>query len=146
MDDCRPIGTTFQSNKVIKYFDELRFFTKVANAQHAFRDSTIKRVTIDSPNWYFPYMCASGTRARWDVIRMNATKAFAESNWGTRGMGNNGETTILIRQHEVVGLAATQQGKPKYYVPDDLVDAYKTATNWSSYASFIYPLSEYTGD
>ncbi|HAE25484.1 MAG TPA: hypothetical protein DCG33_09100 [Prevotellaceae bacterium] len=61
-------------------------------------------------------------------------------------MGNNGETTILIRQHEVVGLAATQQGKPKYYVPDDLVDAYKTATNWSSYASFIYPLSAYTGD
>ena len=31
----------------------------------------------------------------------------------------------------------------KIYVPDASVDAYKTATNWSAYASKIYPLSEY---
>ena len=29
------------------------------------------------------------------------------------------------------------------YVPDELVDSYKTATNWSEYASQIKPLSEY---
>lgn len=29
------------------------------------------------------------------------------------------------------------------YVPDELVDSYKTATNWSVYASQIKPLSEY---
>ncbi len=113
---------------------------------HSLRDSSIKRITIDSPNWFFTYMGASGTRARWDVIRMNKDTAFSGSNWGTRGMGNNGETTILIRQHEVVSMSANQQGKPKYYVPDDLVDAYKAAANWSAYASFIYPLSTYTGD
>lgn len=32
----------------------------------------------------------------------------------------------------------------KIYVPDESVNAYKTATNWSTYASYIYPLSEYT--
>ena len=32
----------------------------------------------------------------------------------------------------------------KFYVPDESVDAYKTATNWSTYADRIYPLSEYT--
>lgn len=32
----------------------------------------------------------------------------------------------------------------KVYVPDALVDSYKTATNWSNYASQIYPLSEFT--
>lgn len=31
------------------------------------------------------------------------------------------------------------------YVPDDLVDSYKAATNWSTYAAQIKPLSEYTG-
>ncbi len=31
------------------------------------------------------------------------------------------------------------------YVPDDLVDSYKAATNWSAYAAQIKPLSEYTG-
>lgn len=29
------------------------------------------------------------------------------------------------------------------YVPDESVEAYKTATNWSSYASMIYPMSEF---
>ena len=29
------------------------------------------------------------------------------------------------------------------YVPDESVDAYKTATNWVNYASIIKPLSEY---
>lgn len=31
------------------------------------------------------------------------------------------------------------------YVPDSAVEAYKTATNWSGYASRIKPLSEYQG-
>lgn len=31
------------------------------------------------------------------------------------------------------------------YVPDNSVDAYKVATNWSAYASRIKPLSEYNG-
>lgn len=30
------------------------------------------------------------------------------------------------------------------YVPDASVNAYKTATNWSAYAQYIYPLSDYT--
>jgi hypothetical protein len=31
------------------------------------------------------------------------------------------------------------------YVNDALVEAYKTATNWNTYATMIHPLSEYTG-
>ena len=31
----------------------------------------------------------------------------------------------------------------KIYVPDNSVDAYKAATNWSQYADRIKPLSEY---
>ena len=31
---------------------------------------------------------------------------------------------------------------PNIYVPDESVDSYKTATNWSSYASQIYPISQ----
>lgn len=32
------------------------------------------------------------------------------------------------------------------YVPDELVDSYKNATNWTVYADQIKPLSEYGGD
>lgn len=31
------------------------------------------------------------------------------------------------------------------YVPDELVDSYKAATNWTTYAAYIKPLSEYAG-
>ena len=37
-----------------------------------------------------------------------------------------------------------RSGTGYIYVPDDLVDSYKAATNWSVYASQIKPLSEYT--
>ena len=33
----------------------------------------------------------------------------------------------------------------KIYVPDDSVNAYKTATNWTNYAARIRPMSEFTG-
>ncbi len=34
-------------------------------------------------------------------------------------------------------------GSRIFYVPDESVDAYKAATNWNTYASYIKPLSEY---
>jgi len=34
----------------------------------------------------------------------------------------------------------------RIYVPDASVDAYKNATNWVTYASYIYPISDYKGE
>ena len=53
---------------------------------------------------------------------------------------------MILRMNWVAALAASPQGKPKTYVPDDLLDSYKTAENWSEIASYIHPISEYTGD
>ena len=35
---------------------------------------------------------------------------------------------------------------PNIYVKDELVDTYKTATNWSKFANYIYPISSYEGE
>lgn len=40
----------------------------------------------------------------------------------------------------------TADRRLKIYVPDDSVDAYKTATNWTKWADNIKPLSEYDGE
>lgn len=40
---------------------------------------------------------------------------------------------------------AIAKGTGYIYVPDSLVASYKAATNWSTYANQIKPLSEYTG-
>ena len=62
--------------------------------------------------------------------------------------------TLILRGNTVATLmninafAATPiaSGKGFVYVPDNLVDSYKTANNWSTYASQIKPISELEGE
>ena len=59
--------------------------------------------------------------------------------------------SLFIRSNQVATLtninafneAAIKAGPLAIYVPDALVSNYKAATNWSSYASRIYPISRY---
>lgn len=62
--------------------------------------------------------------------------------------------TLIIRTPDVVctlggtsvfGSSKIHSKTGSIYVPDDLVDSYKSATNWSTYASIIKPLSELEG-
>lgn len=58
---------------------------------------------------------------------------------------------LIIRSDTAASLSGTNaltgtliaRGLGGIYVPDDLVDAYKAATNWATYASNIYPISAY---
>ena len=43
----------------------------------------------------------------------------------------------------IFGGSKIASGTGYIYVPDDLVEDYKAATNWSTYAAQIKPLSEY---
>ena len=59
--------------------------------------------------------------------------------------------SLIVRSSTVSTLSATSaltgskiaMGLGGIYVPAGLVSSYKTATNWSTYASNIYPISEY---
>lgn len=58
---------------------------------------------------------------------------------------------LILRYTKVCTLSAVnalsgtpiEDGTGCVYVPDDLVDSYKAANNWSTYAAQIKPLSEY---
>lgn len=54
----------------------------------------------------------------------------------------NTEKVCTMKSSNVLGGSITESGG-FVYVPDNLVDSYKNATNWSSYINFIKPLSEY---
>lgn len=55
--------------------------------------------------------------------------------------------TFVLRQNSVIAVQSGMRAfGHKIYVPDNLVDTYKTSGNWPAYASRIYPISEYTGD
>ena len=59
-------------------------------------------------------------------------------------------TTIILSNNQVATLKSIRtfnnssiaNGTGYVYVPDNLVDSYKTATNWSTYANQIKPISE----
>lgn len=73
------------------------------------------------------------------------TSIAANAFYGCYGM-----KFYIINATSVPTLAATSaftgiNSTCKIYVPDASVDAYKAASNWSTYANYIYPLSEYGG-
>ena len=59
-------------------------------------------------------------------------------------------TTIILSNNQIVTLkdirafnnSSIANGTGYIYVPDNLVDSYKTATNWSTYANQIKPINE----
>ena len=51
---------------------------------------------------------------------------------------------VCTIQSDTFSGSAIASGTGYIYVPDSLVDSYKAATNWSTYAAQIKPLSEYT--
>lgn len=69
--------------------------------------------------------------------------------------GCSGLEALIIRTSDAIcSLASTtafygsgieSTGNGHIYVPDAMVYAYRSQTNWSNYASKIRPLSEYTG-
>ncbi len=57
--------------------------------------------------------------------------------------GANAMESLTIRSATVPSLAAAMKGQtPSIYVPANLVDAYKAATNWSTYADNIQAIEE----
>ena len=52
------------------------------------------------------------------------------------------ESVCVLKYTGAFAYSAIANGTGFIYVPDDLVESYKTATNWSTYASQIKPISE----
>lgn len=106
----------------------------------------LKLISVDFPaltsiEGYGFYDCRELTSV--DFSALTSIKRYAFSTCSNL-------TTIILRSNEVCTLAATnafnatpiKSGTGYIYVPDNLVDSYKAATNWSTYADQIKPLSE----
>lgn len=87
------------------------------------------------------FMCSKLERAEFDKVDIIRSGVF----YGTSAL-----KTIILRSSLVVNLvssdnftgSAIASGTGYVYVPDTLVNSYKSATNWSTYASQIKGLSE----
>lgn len=98
-----------------------------------------------------PKATTFGTWALGSCQRLNRLDLGATTSLGGYSLyGTSGLMILIIRTTTQVCTIQTTtftgsyiaNNNAKIYVPDELVEDYKTATNWSALASKIYPLSE----
>ena len=160
-------------NTLIRSFMELRYFTKVSvlttnfgtAPQGAFQRCTnLERidltniVTINSnpSNNVFggtalteivlPNITSLPTYIGKDMSRLKKIDVGEKCTSVPQYFANfNSNAVFIFRSTTPPSLASSSNSYSHlFYVPDESVEAYKTATNWSNMASRIKPISEYT--
>lgn len=158
-------NSVLAGNTVIETFPEFKYFTglmyvpngcfrscvnlrevvlpplKVMN-NNVFHDSGIIRAII--PEGYVTVgnnLCNSAKQCRLIDLPSTVTSIGDSITWNT----GNGSVTIICRAAvpPTFGGFGYNAAPAAVYVPDESVDAYKTASNWSSASDVIRPLSQY---
>jgi hypothetical protein len=103
----------------------------------------------------FPNATSIGNNAFQNCSSLTSADFPQATSLGGSAFYNCSKLTALVLRNtsNVCSLGSTgaftntpiKSGTGYIYVPDALVDSYKAATNWSTYAAQIKPLSEYTG-
>ena len=91
--------------------------------------------------------CTVLSKIIFQKIERMAAGAFEEcSNLETLIIKNDTKVCVIGKELRTNSLAGTkiESGNGYIYVPDKLVQQYKTAYGWDEYANQIKPLSEYT--
>ena len=90
------------------------------------------------------------SNCRLSTIDISKSVSIVANNFS----GAHGLCHLILRSSTLCALSNTSaftntgiaNGIGWIYVPSDLVDSYKSATNWSTYADQIVPINEYPRD
>lgn len=166
-----PLQSKFKSNSLIKIFKEFSLFTKITalSSTNTFQASTIESIilptSINALNYGSCFqdcknlaainlhegitniaMASFRSCTKLKVLEIPSTVSSIGSMFAMSC------TCIMIFKGSTppTGIPAGVErgrafGSGKIYVPDEAVDTYKGTADYSSVASRIYPISEYTG-
>lgn len=130
------------NNKIITTFPEFEYFTKVSNLGSAnnrlFESVNLEKLYI--PEGVTTLNGRIVINGVFGILRLPSTvttvNAYAPSKIANL-------ICLATTPPSVGNSFSTASVYTRVYVPDDSLDAYKTASNWSKLASKMYPLSEY---
>lgn len=161
------IGTVFSGNTDIQTFDELVKFTQVTTlVANAFKGcanlyradlSRIKDLggsALNSAGLLYVIMPSATTISSSAISSMPDVKGFffgasttTISNFAARFCTNLKSVVCIAMNPPSLGSSVFQNSPfVGIYVPLEVVERYKTTTNWSSYASRIFPISQLETD
>lgn len=128
-------------------------FPNVTTIYHqAFRESSISKIKLPSIETMAEAKNYDGIFSYCpNLVLVDIGANCTSIGWQSfgRGIGTSGKNlTVIVRSTTPPSLGGPLFGQlyttfSALYVPDDSVDAYKAATNWSQYQDRIKPLSEY---
>ena len=171
MEDAAAVtslGTAFRENSEITTFTELSYFTQLktlssytfyncvnlhsvnlANIEVVHGNSLAGTAITDLYLHSVVTLGNSGIQNMKSIRKIhlgpNLTTIEQYNFWGYTTGGN---IDVIVEATTPPSLAGNNQASwygITFYVPDASVEAYKTATNWTNFASRIKPLSEYNG-
>ena len=142
----RSLGTKFRYNRVITKVKELHYFTRLTSiADSAFREcSNLSEIDI-------PDFIKSIERMAFQSNNLaNVVLPASVASLGDSSFRRNDNTRVIMQtctllRNSVVtifGNTFSGQTTTQFYVPSELVDSYKAATNWSSLASRIHAIED----
>ena len=155
------ISSAIKSNFPVAPFNELQYFVNLSNAGNALQNSTFTKVTVPSTWSSIPVGClADCTNLTHVTINNTITainkQAFIRST-SLISLYINSTTVPTMDTQTLYNtgiylniVAPSSYSNPGYiYVPDSVVDTYKStgssssASNWAYYADRIKAISEY---
>lgn len=136
-----------------------KLLTKITNMGNYYYELTLEVETIGQVAYYYDKRIEKlttnakeiGSYAFQSCARLHTVDLTAVESIGYDAfIYNNALKTVIIRSRKVPTIPAwtvfQYWGNGYIYVPKDLIEAYKTETNWSSYASKYRALEDYTID
>ena len=144
------------SFKDFKLFSEITFQNVTAVARQAFRGSTISKIKLPSVETMEASSNYEGIFSFCPNLVLvdlgENCSSIGNESFG-RGVGTSGNNITIICRASTpptlggafFGYTVVNAAIEGIYVPDESIEAYKTATNWSAYANKILPLSQYKG-
>lgn len=101
----------------------------------------LKDGVTDVDNWFAiqPAEGCSSTRIKYDIL-------FPAQVTVINSLYENGVDNLILEATTPPTGVSMGSDIPNIYVPDSAVNTYKSATGWSELISYIFPISEYSGD
>lgn len=141
----RSLGTKFYGKSIISFNELEQFPNYTAINDYAFQDSSLQEITLPAYITSIGYRAFRGTQLVNIMIPSLVTTIGQGAFWADSTSSATLETFVLLpTTPPTLGdrQVFRNQNRVKFYVPDESLEAYKTATYWAELASKIYPMSE----
>ncbi len=133
------IGTRFRENTKITTFNECEHFTRVTviEGNAFFNASSLAEITFPAGLRSIDGYSLRGTKLTKLVVPAGVTSI------GSQAFIISSLTTVVMLGTTPPSTNSNNFTSGRYYyVPDDAIDTYKAASVWSTYTSYIKPMSE----